>query len=152
MPETIRILCVDDEINMLNVIRRQLCDLDVEVHAALSPEEGLCFLRRTDPVHVVLSDFRLPGMNGIEFLNGVSLEFPAVSRILLSGYADAEAVKEALEQHKLFAFLHKPWKASELQKTIIEAVSLSRAGHGTTATTGSDLMGTINDRAGVPPA
>ena len=152
MPETIRILCVDDEVNVLNVIRRQLCDLDVEVHSALSAEDGLRFLRRTHPVHVVLSDFRMPGMNGIEFLKTVFRERPAVSRILLSGYADAEAVQEALEQKKLFAFLHKPWKAGELEKIIIEAVVLSLAGHDTTVSPGSDLTCIINDRTEVQPS
>lgn len=131
MPETIHILCVDDEINILNTIRRQLCDLDVEVHAALSAEEGLRFLHRTEPVHVVVSDFRMPGINGVEFLKTVSREWPAVTRILLSGFADAEEVQKLLEQKNMFAFLNKPWKAEELQKIIIEAALLSLAGHNT---------------------
>jgi len=126
MPETIHILCVDDEINILNTIRRQLCDLDVEVHTALLAEEGLRFLHRTEQrVHVVVSDFRMPGMNGVEFLKTVSREWPAVTRILLSGFADGEAVQELLEQKKLFAFVNKPWKAEELQKIIVEAAVLS---------------------------
>jgi len=129
MPETIRILCVDDEINILNTIRRQLCDLDVEVHAALSAEEGLRILRQTHPVHIVISDFRMPGMNGIEFLKTVFCEWPMVTRILLSGLADAGVVREALEQKKLFAFLNKPWKTGELQKIIAEAAALSLEGH-----------------------
>jgi two-component system NtrC family sensor kinase len=137
MPDTVRILCVDDEINMLNVIRRQLCDLDVQVHVALSADEGLRFLRRTHPVHVVVSDYRMPGMNGIEFLTCVSREWPEVSRIMLSGFADTEAVNQALEQQKLFAFLHKPWKASELQAIIAEAVALSLAGYDTKLASGS---------------
>lgn len=131
MPETIHILCVDDEINILNTIRRQLCDLDVEVHAALSAEEGLRFLHRTEPVHVVVSDFRMPGMNGVEFLKRVSCERPAVTRILLSGFADAEAVQKLLEQKKMFAFLNKPWKAEELQKIIVEAAARSLDGRNT---------------------
>lgn len=146
MSDTIRILCVDDEINMLNVIRRQLSDLDVEVHVALSAEEGLRFLRLGHPVHVVVSDFRMPGMNGIEFLKTVFRERPAVTRILLSGYADAEAVKKALEEKKLFAFLHKPWKAGELQKIIIEAVALSIAGSVAAVAPDREPGQTINNR------
>lgn len=125
MPETIRILCVDDEINILNTIRRQLRDLDAEVHLARSPEEGLEFMRLTHPVHVVISDYRMSGMNGIEFLRCVFREWPATTRILLSGFADVEAVQDALAQKKLFAFLHKPWKAAELKKIIVEAIALS---------------------------
>lgn len=125
MPDKIRILCVDDEVNILNTIRRQLCDMDIDVHSALSAEEGLQFMRRTDPVHVVISDYRMPGMNGIEFLTSVLREWPATTRILLSGFADVDTVQEALAQGQLFALLHKPWKAAELIKTIAEAIALS---------------------------
>ncbi|WP_281184716.1 response regulator [Trichlorobacter lovleyi] len=125
MSEPIRILCVDDEVNILNVIRRQLCDLDVELHPALSAEEGLRFLMHTQPVQVVISDYRLPGMNGIDFLKKVATEWPAVTGILLSGFADLEVVQDALEQGRLLAVLHKPWKAEELQKLISEAVGRS---------------------------
>jgi two-component system NtrC family sensor kinase len=76
-------------------------------------------------------------MNGIEFLTCVSREWPEVSRIMLSGFADTEAVNQALEQQKLFAFLHKPWKASELQAIIAEAVALSLAGYDTKLASGS---------------
>ncbi|MFA7403320.1 MAG: response regulator [Pelobacteraceae bacterium] len=125
MPDKIRILCVDDEVNILNTIRRQLCDMDVEVHSALSAEEGLQFMRRTEPVHVVISDYRMTGMNGIDFLTSVLREWPATTRILLSGFADVDTVQVALAQGQLFALLHKPWKAAELIKTIAEAIALS---------------------------
>lgn len=125
MPDKIRILCVDDEVNILNTIRRQLCDMDIDVHSALSAEEGLQFMRRTGRVHVVVSDYRMTGMNGIEFLTSVLHEWPATTRILLSGFADVNTVQEALAHGQLFALLHKPWKAAELIKTITEAISLS---------------------------
>lgn len=124
MSEVIHLLCVDDEINILHTIRRQLCDLDVEVHMVLSAEEGLRFLRKSEEqVQVVLSDFRMPGMNGVEFLRNVFQEYPKTIRILLSGYADAAVVKDALEQKKVFAFLEKPWKSADLQQLIVAAVS-----------------------------
>lgn len=121
MSEPIRILCVDDEVYILNVIRRQLCDLDVELHPALSAEEALQFLAHTPPVQVVISDYRLPGMNGIDFLEKIAAEWPAVTGILLSGFADLEVVQDALEQGRLLAVLHKPWKVEELQKLILAA-------------------------------
>ncbi len=123
MFEAIKVLCVDDEINILNTVRRQLCDLDVEVHGVLSAEEGLRFLRQTQRIHVVVSDFRMPGMSGIDFLKIVLRERPEARRVLLSGYADAVAVQEALAENKLFTFLHKPWKADELIGIVAEAVS-----------------------------
>ena len=118
MPETIRILCVDDEINILNVIRRQLCDLAAEVPSVCSPEEGLRFLRQTQPVHVVVSDYRMPGTNGLEFLLSVSREWPEASRILLTGFADTAAVQDALERGTITFSLTKPWRSEELQKII----------------------------------
>lgn len=121
MSEPIRILCVDDEVYILNVIRRQLCDLDVELHPALSAEEALQLLAHTPPVQVVISDYRLPGMNGIDFLEKIAAEWPAVTGILLSGFADLEVVQDALEQGRLLAVLHKPWKVEELQKLISAA-------------------------------
>lgn len=121
MSEPIRILCVDDEVYILNVIRRQLCDLDVELHPALSAEEALQLLAHTPPVQVVISDYRLPGMNGIDFLEKIAAEWPAVTGILLSGFADLEVVQDALEQGRLLAVLHKPWKVEELQKLILAA-------------------------------
>lgn len=132
MPETIRILCVDDEINILHTIRRQLADLDVELHLARSSEEGLQVMRRIHPVHVVVSDYRLPGMNGLEFLKCVFYEWPETTRILLSGFVDVEMVQAALTQKKLFALFNKPWKAAELQKTIAEGVELSLYRRGVT--------------------
>lgn len=130
MRETIRILCVDDEINILNVIRRQLFDEDYEVHVALTVEDGLRVLGRVQPVHVVLSDYLMPGMNGIEFLRIVSRDWPRTVGIVISGFADVPAVKSALEKDDLFTFIPKPWKAEVLQRAVAEAVALSLAGLG----------------------
>jgi len=132
MSEIIRILCVDDELPILNVIRRQLYDEDYEVHTALTAEEALGILRRVRPVHVVLSDYRMPGMNGLEFLRRVSQDRPEAVGIIISGFADTPEVKQAMDQHDLFAFLSKPWKAEEMRKTVAEAVALSLAELGKT--------------------
>lgn len=126
MPETIRVLCVDDEIKILNVFRRQLFDEDYEVHAALTVEEGLEILGRIGPVHVVLSDYRMPGMNGLEFLGKVAGEWPSTVGIIISGYADVPAVQHALEVNELFQFIAKPWKAEEMRRAIARAADLSR--------------------------
>lgn len=125
MPEIDRILCVDDEINILKVIRRQLCDMELEVHTALSAEEGLLLLRQLQPVPLVISDYRLPGMNGIEFFRQIATWWPTTSLILLTGFADLETMQDALEQDRLLAVLNKPWKTEELQKLISKALSKS---------------------------
>ena len=127
MPETRRILCVDDEAYILNVIRRQLCEEDFEIHTALSGEEGLELLQQIQPVQIILSDYRMPGMNGIEFLRQATLVCPAAVVIMLSGFADVAAVKQLLESKQLSRLLRKPWRAEELIKTITEAAALTPA-------------------------
>jgi two-component system NtrC family sensor kinase len=127
MPELIRILCVDDEIKILNVVRRQLFDEAFEVLTALTTEEAFEILRTVRPIHVVLSDYRMPGMNGLEFLGKVAEEWPAVAGIIISGYADVPAVQQALEKNGLFQFIAKPWKAGEMRKAVAGAAALSLA-------------------------
>jgi len=137
MPEPIRILCVDDEPKILNVIRRQFFGEDVEVHVALTVEEAFGILRRVRPIHVVVSDYRMPGMNGLEFLGRVSGDWPAVVGIVISGYADVSAVQQALDKKGLFQFIAKPWKAGEMRKAVAgaAALSLARLAGGKRATT-----------------
>lgn len=125
MSDVIRILCVDDERAILNVIRRQLDDEDYEIHTALSADEGFEILRSVGPVHIVLSDYRMSGMNGIEFLKCVAEHWPDAVRIIISGFADTLAVKQAIDRHDLFAFLPKPWKAEEMRRTLSDAVAFS---------------------------
>ncbi len=125
MHELIQVLCVDDEINILNVVRRQLDDEEFEVQTALTVEEGLQILAQKTPIHVVLSDFRMPGMNGVEFLQQVARVRPEAVGIVLSGFADIPAVRQALEKDALFSFIAKPWKASELRKAVMDAAALS---------------------------
>lgn len=126
MPETIRILCVDDEINILNVVRRQLDDEMFEIHTALTAEEGLRILRQVRSIDVVLSDYRMPEMDGIEFLRRVIQERRTAVGIILSGFADVPSVKEAIENDNLFRFISKPWKAEDLHRNVIEAAALAK--------------------------
>ncbi|MBE0577666.1 MAG: response regulator [Desulfuromonadales bacterium] len=126
MPEIIRLLCVDDEINILNVIRRQLLDENIEIHCALTVSKGLQFLQEHRPMQVIVSDYRMPGMNGMEFLKQAELICPEAVFIILSGFADIPIVKQSLENKHLFRILRKPWRAEELRKVIGDAVRSSR--------------------------
>ncbi|MFO7578380.1 MAG: response regulator [Pelovirga sp.] len=125
MPDPIRLLCVDDEINILHVIKRQLVDEALEIHCARTADEGLRLLRQLGVVQVVVSDYRMPGMNGIEFFRQAHRICPSAVCILLSGFADIPAVQQSLTSSHLFRCLRKPWQAGELRQVIRAAVAAS---------------------------
>ena len=90
--EPIKILCVDDERNVLKALERIFLDDDYEIVLAGSGAEGLDILQKAEHFQVVISDYRMPVMNGVEFLKVVYERCPETVRIVLSGYADAGAI------------------------------------------------------------
>ena len=117
-----RILCVDDERNVLRALERIFLDDDYEILTAASGEEGLQLLEEPLQVQVVISDFRMPGMNGVEFLKEVFKTHPETIRIVLSGYADTAAVVAAINEGKIYKFIPKPWNDDELRMTVTKAL------------------------------
>lgn len=106
------ILVVDDEVEIGKALRRLLrAEFDVEV--ATSGTEALERLAHT-PVDLVLSDFRMPGMNGAELLMEVKRLYPATVRAMLSGYADFNSVLAAVNDGEIVRFIRKPWDDVEL--------------------------------------
>lgn len=119
------ILFVDDEervVNQLRIIFRQ----DYEVHTATSGAAALQILRST-PVDVVVSDQRMPGMTGIEFLDQVRRLQPSAMRLLLTGYSDLAAIVGSVNEGEVFRFINKPWDHAEIQATIASAVQAGSA-------------------------
>jgi two-component system, NtrC family, sensor kinase len=115
-----RLLVVDDEENILRSLRRVLRHGDWEIRTALDAERGLQELSSFTP-EVVLSDFRLPGMNGAEFLALVKERMPRAQRILLTGHADQRAIEEAINRSEIFRYVAKPWNDSQLLLTVQSA-------------------------------
>src|SRR5690606_29827377 len=76
---------------------------------------------RAHPVDIIITDQRMPNMTGVEFLESILDEFPDQMRILLTGYADMNAVIEAVNKGKIFHYLSKPWNEEELDMTIKRA-------------------------------
>ena len=112
-----KLLCVDDEREILSALQRSLRQKADRILTATSGEEGLALLEEYAP-GVIVSDMRMPGMNGTEFLNRV-LEFaPHAFRILLTGHADMEAAISAINKGEIHRYLHKPWDADELGHAI----------------------------------
>jgi FixJ family two-component response regulator len=122
LSDQIGILCVDDERNVLRSLERVFLDEEYQILTARSGEEALELLAVSPQVQLVISDFRIPGMNGVDFLREVFLRHPETIRIVLSGYADTAAVVEAINEGKIYRFIPKPWNDDELRMTVAKAL------------------------------
>lgn len=115
----VRILCVDDERNVLRALERVFLDDEYEIVLADSGDEGLQVMEAAgDSFQVIISDYRMPVMNGVEFLKAVYQKWPDTVRIVLSGYADAGAIVAAINEGHIYKFIPKPWNDEELRETI----------------------------------
>ena len=119
------ILCVDDEPNILRSLN-WLLRKDFDVLTAPNGHEALALVRQND-FDVIISDQRMPGMTGVEFLREVSRVSPRAIRILLTGYSDLQAVMRAVNESEVFRFINKPWHTNELPKIVGEAVAIARS-------------------------
>lgn len=122
MSDTIKLLCVDDERNVLRALERIFMDDDYEILTSSSGEEGLAILADNPDIQVVISDYRMPGMNGVEFLRQVCENHPDTVRIVLSGYADTSSVVSAINEGQIYKFVSKPWSDEDLRQTVAKAV------------------------------
>ena len=102
-----KILCVDDDENVLAGFQRQLRK-QFEVETALGGQEGLELLDNIGPVAVIISDMRMPGMDGIEFLTKVKDVWADTVRIMLTGHADLITAIDSVNEGNIFRFLIKP--------------------------------------------
>jgi len=118
------ILFVDDEENILKALARLFIDEDYEVHTAMSGQEGLELINNGLRPAVIISDQRMPEMNGAEFLHRVRELLPDSIRLVLTGYADIKSAVEAINQGGIYRYILKPWDDEELRKTISEAINL----------------------------
>lgn len=116
------LLLVDDEEGILLALRRMLRRDGYEIHLASSGEEGLAILER-EPIGVIVSDQRMPGMCGSEFLGKVHARYPETVRIVLSGYTELDTITNAINQGAIYKFLTKPWDDELLRGHIAEAFS-----------------------------
>jgi|SRR5579863_137847 len=102
------VLIVDDEINILRSLQRLLRKEPYEVRVAPSSEEGLTQMAQQPPA-VVISDYVMPDQNGLEFLKGAQEKCPDAIRVILSGYADLNAILAALNKGQIYHYITKPW-------------------------------------------
>ena len=116
------VLFVDDDCIVLRSIARGLLDEPYNVCLAESGEEALKILSRQE-VHVLVTDIRMPEMEGTELLKIVTKEYPHIVKMVLSGYTNKTDLAKAIHQEGVFKFIPKPWNLQEEEefKTIIRS-------------------------------
>ncbi|MBW2314344.1 MAG: response regulator [Deltaproteobacteria bacterium] len=124
-PARDRLLIVDDEDAILETMTFTFED-DYDVLTAGSAEAGLALLEETGPVSVVISDQRMPGTTGVEFLSQVYGLHPATARIILTGFADMDATIKAINDGHVYAYVTKPWEQDDLRQVVRRAVDFYR--------------------------
>jgi response regulator RpfG family c-di-GMP phosphodiesterase len=116
-----RVLCVDDEARVVEGLVLHLRK-DYEVHTASSGDEGLKALKKSGGAAVVISDMRMPGMDGAVFLHHVLTFYPDATRILLTGEPGRDAAISAVNNARIFRFLTKPCPPDQLKAAVEEGV------------------------------
>lgn len=122
-PDKPCVVLIDDEERILRSLSLLLRSR-YEVLATTDPVQVLDWVR-TRPVHVVVSDQRMPTISGVDLLRQIRDHSPRSMRLLLTGYADLAAVEAAVNDGEIFRFLEKPWDAARLQQTIAEAAQIA---------------------------
>lgn len=122
-----KVLIVDDEKNVLNALKRILIKCDYECFFASSGSDGIDILKEND-VSVIISDMRMPHMDGIEFLQNAYDLQPDAIRIILSGYADIATIMEAINKGHVWRYITKPWDEFDLKVSINNAIGLFEQG------------------------
>jgi DNA-binding NtrC family response regulator len=115
------ILIVDDEENILNSVSRVLRRGYYQIFTAKRGEEGLALLKHHD-IHMVISDQKMPGMSGIDFLKQVKSDYPQIVTIMLTGHADIEIAMNAINDAGVYKFILKPWDDYDLKITVRRAL------------------------------
>jgi signal transduction histidine kinase len=113
------LLVLDDEPDVVKSVQ-DLLRMDYRVLGTSNAQEALDILGRED-VQLIMTDQRMPGMTGVEFLSKIRGEYPEAIRLLFTGYADIHAVIGAINQGNVYRYITKPWDPDELQAVIREA-------------------------------
>ncbi len=120
------VLVVDDERLILSAVADLLED-SFTVHTAPSATDGLDIVRRAPDLSVIVSDQRMPGMHGSEFL-ARARDMSNATRVLLTGYSDIEAVVRAVNDGRIFAYISKPWDEEQFRHLMVNAAEFYRLG------------------------
>jgi response regulator RpfG family c-di-GMP phosphodiesterase len=115
-----KILYLDDEEQNL-IAFHALFRREYDIFTTTSPQEAVAYLNQHE-VQVILSDQKMPDISGVEFFEMIIPEFPRAIRILITGYADIEAVISAINRGEIFRYVAKPWDENDLRHCLQTAV------------------------------
>src|SRR5579864_2556372 len=129
-PHPSRVLVVDDEDGVVAALARMFHAKDIDVLTAADGPRALAALETHAPsIGVVLSDYAMPGMNGVELLHTVRLRWPEIARVLLTGRADLPAAARAVNDGQVARLFVKPWDPAELPDEITRLMTLRDLTH-----------------------
>jgi response regulator RpfG family c-di-GMP phosphodiesterase len=117
--EKTKILYLDDEENNL-VAFKALFRREFDVFTTTSPQEAVAYLNENE-VAIILSDQKMPGLSGVEFFELTLADFPNAVRIIVTGYADIEAVIDAINRGQVYRYVAKPWNENDLRVCLLNA-------------------------------
>lgn len=118
--DKIKVLYVDDEQNNLNSFKATF-RFDFQVFIALDTTQAYHILDKEQDISVIISDQRMPEKTGVEFFEEIREKYPKPMRILLTGYADIEAVIDAINKGNVFRYIKKPWTDADISTAIEQA-------------------------------
>jgi len=120
-----KVLCVDDDPNILQGYKRSLRK-QYDLHIAIGPEAGLQAIKTEGPFAVIVSDYAMPGMNGVEFLTRAKEIAPNSVRMMLTGFANMDNAIKAINEGNIFRFLTKPCAPEVLARSLDDGLEQHR--------------------------
>jgi len=120
MKDKPHILYIDDEKENLTVFKFAFM-ADYKIYLAQSAAEGLNILKENHPISVIITDQRMPGVSGVQFLEQTIASYPDAIRIIVTGFSDIEAVIDSINKGKVYHFVKKPWEKDEFKSIIDKA-------------------------------
>jgi DNA-binding NarL/FixJ family response regulator len=122
------ILAVDDDQAVLSALQRLLRSTDLPVVTAETGADALVLLaERASSVGVMVTDYAMPGMNGVDLLRTVRHQWPDIARVLLTGQADVGVAARAVNEGQLVHFFTKPWQATEVRSALVKLMEQQHA-------------------------
>ena len=117
--DMIKVLYLDDEENNL-IAFKALFRREFDVFTTTSPQEAVAYLNANEGP-IILSDQKMPELSGVEFFELTLNDFPNAVRILVTGYADIEAVIDAINRGQVYRYVAKPWNENDLRVCLLNA-------------------------------